>query len=65
MFRAEDKVRAVLPGYFLSLFLQQGKWSSIGKGRKNIAKRGLESRIGEEARKPAKAAVMNSGLRTR
>lgn len=63
MFGAEDKVSAVLLTSYLTSSFSRGERSlPIGKGGKSITKRGLKSRIGEEAGKPGTAAVMNSGL---
>lgn len=59
----EDQVRQVLPNYyFTSFFSNEESGLPTGKGRTNIARRGLKSRTGEEAAKPAAAAVMNLGL---
>lgn len=45
--------------YFTSFFSSEESGLPLGKGMVNIAKRGLKSRTGEEAGKPAQAAVMN------
>lgn len=60
---AKDKVRAVPHNYdFTSFFSNKESGLPIGKGRTNIAKRGLKSRTGIEAVKPVAAAVINSGF---